>query len=480
MKKNRILYVCTALFLLLSIQACDDDDTLQRPEKPEPLSSRELDLSQFDNGSRVMMQAFYWDVEPKGEWYQVISEHLEDWAASGVDRIWLPPVSKGQSGINSMGYDPSDYFDLGEFDQHGTIKTRFGSKQELINLIEQAHTLNLEVIADIVLGHNSGGGRQENPFRPGDTEVYSLFNEQNGNASGKFNRSYQHFHPNDIHANDEQALFFPKTDLCHDQEYVQNWLWKQDNSVAEYYKNEIGFDGWRFDYVKSFSPDVVKAWNDKVGGFSVGENFDGNPEVLKEWVEASGSPAFDFACFYKLEEALDRFNDLSILGQPMLRTIYPEQAVTFVANHDTEKDPNVDNRISAGNKLMAYAYILTHSGYPTLFYSDYENDTFNTTLKKLVALHNSLATGTTDILEINKEEYVMRRNGTGNNPGIIVYLNLSNQTKTRTVQSNWKNREIVDYAGKVRRLNTTDAEGLVTIQAPPKNFSIWSVTQETK
>jgi alpha-amylase len=40
----------------------------------------------------------------------------------------FPPVSKAQNGPFSMGYDPTDYFDFGNYNQNGTIETRFGSK----------------------------------------------------------------------------------------------------------------------------------------------------------------------------------------------------------------------------------------------------------------------------------------------------------------------------------------------------------------
>src|SRR5690606_30121230 len=250
----------------------------------------------------------------------------------------------------------------------------------LETLIANAHDNDLEVIADIVLNHNSGGGSEYNPYR--EKQTYTLFDESHGNASGMFNRDYESFHPNDHHEHDEGDLFYDEQDICHHQEYVQDWLWKSDNSIAKYYMNEMGFDGWRFDYVKGFGPWVVKEWLDEVGGFSVGENWDGNAQVLIDWVEATGSGAFDFACFYKLEEALDRNDDLTYLGQDMLRKTHPEKAVTFVANHDTEKDTNEDNRISEENKMKAYAYILTHDGYPTIFYSDYENEEFQEELKQ--------------------------------------------------------------------------------------------------
>ncbi|GAA3522608.1 alpha-amylase [Aquimarina addita] len=460
----------------LSFIGCSDDEMEENPTPAQPEATDfTATLAKYTANDGVMMQAFYWDVTPQGDWYDIISAHIEDWKTTGVNRIWLPPPSKGQSGFSSMGYDPSDYFDLGEFDQHGTVETRFGSKAELKSLIDVAHQNDIEVIADIVLGHNSGGGLQANPFRDG-AEVYSLFNEANGNASGKFNRTNEHFHPNDIHQNDEQALFFAETDLCHDQPYVQDWLWKRDDSFAEYLKS-FGFDGWRFDYVKSFSPEVIKEWNEKVGGFSVGENFDGNSEVLENWVEASGSTAFDFACFYKLDEALDRHQDLTYLDQGMLRKTYPDQAVTFTANHDTEKDENPDNRISLANKLKAYAYILTHDGYPCIFYSDYENIALQAQLKGLIAIYNSLATGAVEVLKISEEEYIMKREGNADNPGLILYINIDDQSHSFDASTNWNNKELVDYAGNVKTTITVDANGAATLTVPANSFTIWSVME---
>ena len=40
----------------------------------------------------------------------------------------------------SMGYDPYDYYDLGEIDQKGSVPTWFGSRSQLEQLINEAHT----------------------------------------------------------------------------------------------------------------------------------------------------------------------------------------------------------------------------------------------------------------------------------------------------------------------------------------------------
>src|ERR1700751_1518924 len=112
----------------------------------------------------VMLQAFYWDCPEKenkaGEWWNFVNEKLDLLKAAGFNSLWLPPVSKAAS-VTSMGYDPYDYFDLGDFDQKGGVKTYFGNRAELEKLIAQAHQRKMQVYADMVINHNSGADREE-------------------------------------------------------------------------------------------------------------------------------------------------------------------------------------------------------------------------------------------------------------------------------------------------------------------------------
>ncbi|MCX2679902.1 alpha-amylase [Galbibacter sp. EGI 63066] len=469
-------YSLGLLFGLMFISCSSDNDVTENPlqnENPEPSEIRAIDLSAYDNNNRVMMQAFYWDVEPRGEWWTLLTGKLDEWASSGIDRLWLPVATKGQSGGYSMGYDISDYFDFGEFEQHGTVETRFGSRTELETLIAEAHNNGLEVIADIVINHNSGGGEEYNPYR--DKNTYTLFDEEHGNASGMFNRNYENFYPNSTSSYDDGSLFYAEQNLDHNQEYVQNWLWKNDNSVAKYYKNVMGFDGWRFDYVLGYEPWVVKMWLEEVGGFSVSELWDGNATVLADYADETGSGVFDFSTFYKLEEAMDRYNDLTYLDQEMLWKTHPDKAVTFTANHDTEKDENADNHIAADNKLKAYAYILTHPGYPTIFYSDFENDAFKAPIKQLIKIHNSIATGETEIVYADNDEYIMKRKGTAENPGLILYINTSSSLKKRMVQTQWNNSYLIDYTSSTSTTPQTSKSGEAPLEAPANGYAIWSI-----
>jgi len=455
------------IVLFLTFLSCSKNNSNE--EQSLDSNSEGQDLSIYLSDKGVMMQGFYWDVEPRFEWWNTLAGKTKNWSKIGVDRLWLPPVSKGQSGGFSMGYDPSDYFDLGEFNQHGTIKTRFGSKDDLSKLIEAAHLNKIEVIADIVMGHNSGGGLEFNSYR--NKQTYTLFNSFNGNASGLFNRSFEDFHPNSIHASDEGALFFAEQDLCLLQENVQNWFWKNDNSIAKYYKNTIGFDGWRFDYVKSFGPEFVKAWVTEVGGWTVGEFFDGNADLVRQWVANSGVNAFDFPNLFQMRDAFQQ-NNLRILQTgDMLWKTNPDDAVTFVANHDTDREPVIRNN----QKLLAYAFILTHPGYPCIFYSDYENVAFKSKLEDLILINRTIAVGDLKVLFADADEYIAERKGAGNNPGLIIYINRNTSELSREIKTSWFSKGLHDYTKNIKNGLSTNAEGFTKLRAPANGYAVWSI-----
>jgi len=406
--------------------------------------------------SRVIMQAFYWDYPQGGVWWNTVKGKVDSWKAAGITDIWLPPAQKSDGGGFSMGYNPYDFHDLGQYNQKGTTETRAGSYAELTSLITKAHSQSMGVYADIVINHNSGGDSEWNPYANANT--WTKFNT----ASGKFPRSYNDFHPN-LDCNNDSGAFGGYPDLAHCKSYVQDWLWKRTDSVAKYYKNTVKFDGWRFDYVKGFGGWVVRDWVNSVGGFAVGENWDSNKWVLNDWVNSTGgkAAAFDFSLYYAMQEAFDGNNLYKLIGAGFI-TVNPMRAVTFVANHDTDV---------IWKKNMAYAYIFTHEGEPTLFYQDYESWLDKNRLNNLIWIYNNKARGTTSNLFVDNDELIDQRNGT---PGLVVYFNNSSGDKYRWVQTKWKNTLIKDYTGSMTYTKMTDANGWVEIGAKGNNYSVWS------
>ena len=52
---------------------------------------------------------------------------------------------------------PYDLYDLGEFDQKGSVRTKYGTRQEYLEAIDAVHENGMQVIVDIVLNHKAGG-----------------------------------------------------------------------------------------------------------------------------------------------------------------------------------------------------------------------------------------------------------------------------------------------------------------------------------
>src|ERR1700754_3409316 len=162
----------------------------------------------------VLLQCFYYNCPLKQnrefDWWNFINEKLPQIAGDGFTALWLPPANKAANIFGmSMGYDPYDYYDLGEFDQRGSVKTWFGSRQELETLITESHTKGLQVYADFVFNHNSGADETE--VNPLDGQArWTKFNPK----SNKFARNWECFHPSIFDSYDNER-FAGMPDLCH-------------------------------------------------------------------------------------------------------------------------------------------------------------------------------------------------------------------------------------------------------------------------
>jgi hypothetical protein len=76
-------------------------------------------------------------------------------ATSGVQR---------RIGGYSVGYDSYDLFDLGEFDQKGSVATKYGDKAQLLEAIDALKSNQIAVLLDVVVNHKMGADEKE-PIR---------------------------------------------------------------------------------------------------------------------------------------------------------------------------------------------------------------------------------------------------------------------------------------------------------------------------
>ena len=61
--------------------------------------------------------------------------------------VWLPPAGKGRAGGADVGYGVYDPYDLGEFDQKGTVATKYGSRAQYLEAVAACRARGGRVIA---------------------------------------------------------------------------------------------------------------------------------------------------------------------------------------------------------------------------------------------------------------------------------------------------------------------------------------------
>jgi len=437
----------------------------------------------------VLMQAFYWDcprLEGKEHaWWNFVATRLDELQAAGFTALWLPPASKAANvGGMSMGYDVYDYYDLGKYAQKGSVPTWFGTEDELRGLLRTAHGKGLKAYADLILNHNNGADAEEfNPIT--NRRWWTKFTPQ----SGIFTRDWTCFNPSPYQELDN-VTFGDMPDLCHINPRVSTGILNHAKWLIE----EIGFDGFRYDFVKGFGAWIVRAIHDRnymrdgqpVEIFGIGECWAGD-DFIDSWLDSVNRwaehrvGAFDFPLRYRLKDLCDSygFSLRRLADGGVLVKDRPLEAVTFVDNHDFAGNGSVVN-----DKMLAYAYILTHEGYPCVFWQDYFNYGLAepgapSGIERLVQLHESHAGGGTNILYVDEVFYVMERTGFGAQPGLVMVLNNGGEVLKRSVQTGFRNQLLQPRAwrGKDTLLTppavTTNADGWCEVEAPPRGYVVY-------
>ena len=77
-----------------------------------------------------------------------------DPASPGHTALWLPPPTKGSGGL-SVGYDLWDPFDFGSKDQRNSVRTRYGTEAELLEMVTTAHRFGIRVYFDNIMNHRA-------------------------------------------------------------------------------------------------------------------------------------------------------------------------------------------------------------------------------------------------------------------------------------------------------------------------------------
>ena len=92
----------------------------------------------------TMLQGFSWNLPPDGQHWRRLARLAPRLAEEGFTSVWMPPAYKGTGGNTDVGYGVYDLWDLGEFDQRGSVATKYGTREEYLRFAakrreEEAH-----------------------------------------------------------------------------------------------------------------------------------------------------------------------------------------------------------------------------------------------------------------------------------------------------------------------------------------------------
>ncbi len=351
-------------------------------------------------GQEVLLQAYNWE-SSQGGWWTNLNGQVNTISYAGIDVVWLPPASKSEDGA---GFRPTEYYN---------INNSYGSQSQLQTLINSFHSKGIKVLADIVINHREGSGSCKNFVNPswGDWSITN--NDKQCAGTG---------------AADTGEEYGAARDLDHTNTGVQEGIiWMMKGIL----KDQIGFDGWRYDFTKGYGGKYVGIYNQATNPYmSVGElwtsmnynvfalQYDQNShrKTIADWIAATGntSCSFDFTTKGMLQEAIQysRFSYLKDAnGKPTgLIGIVPSKAVTFLDNHDTGGSQNhwpfhgdtQDQALKESRVMQGYAYILTHPGIPCIFWDHLVSWGTGADIRKLITIRKANGITSTSNLSIEK------------------------------------------------------------------------------
>lgn len=363
--------------------------------------------------NETLLQGFEWYLPADGLFWKKVKELAPSFRHMGITGIWLPPAYKGSAGADDVGYGVYDMYDLGEFDQKGSVRTKYGTKEEYLSAVHALQKEGISVIADIVMNHRMGGDEKEVlsateddgcdrtaavsddrqitawtkftfPGRKGKYDPFvwdhTCFDGTDWDENVHHAAVYR-FHgktwDGDVDPDNGNYDYLMGCDLDLSSAKVQEEL----KQWGHWYMDTVHPDALRLDAVKHMSWHFVEKWINDMRSYAgkdlwaVGEYWNGDLGRLLAYLENNHRcmSLFDVCLHYRFKQASSSNGDmdLSTLFDHTLVSADPMHAVTFVDNHDTQPGQALESFVQGWFKQAAYACILLReAGLPCVFWGD--------------------------------------------------------------------------------------------------------------
>ncbi|MEO8962632.1 MAG: alpha-amylase [Ginsengibacter sp.] len=485
----------------------------------------------------TMIQYFHWYLPNDGNLWKQIKEdapHLKD---LGFSTIWFPPAFKGANGGYGVGYGVYDLYDLGEFDQKGSVRTKYGTRQEYTAAIDAVHASGMRAMVDIVLNHKAGGDEKErikvvkvDPENrdkvistPFEIEAYTKFTFPGRQKKySDFEWNYTCFTGVDYAADINETGIFRILNsygdswekMISDEKGNYDYLMFNDidfrnpavleelHRWGRWYWDQVHFDAVRLDAVKHITPSFYLDWLHKIRGstkneiFAVGEYWaPGQLNVLLEYIKETNNEMslFDSSLHRNLHIASRegiRYDLRRIFDETLVKA-FPEKAVTVVDNHDTQPLQALEAPVEAWFKPIAYALILLRDqGYPCVFYPDLygahykdkgkDGNEYEIWLAKVDDLENLLHARGNYAFGVQRDYFDhancigWTREGDNDHSGCAVVLsNGDSENKNMEIGRRYAGKKFIDMLGKIPDEVEINNDGWGNFFAPAGSVSVW-------
>lgn len=429
---------------------------------------------------KIMLQGFEWYLKPEDNLWKTLSDRASFFKELGISDIWLPPASKGHRGLYDSGYGVYDLYDLGEFQQKGSVSTKYGTKEEYLKAVKTLQENGIGVIVDIVLNHRIGADELEtmlvkkvNPTKRFEiietrqVEAWTRFtfnSRDNKYSSFKWNKS--HFTGIDYDASNKETgvyLLEGKEWDTHLSQENQNYdylmgvdvdfrneaVMTEMKSYLDWYYDLIKFSGVRLDAIKHINgksmTNLIKHLQNGREIFSVGEYWSADTQELIDYLKISEfkTSLFDVSLHHKFFDiSYGRIKSIRNIFSGTLTEAYPEYSVPFVDNHDTQKGQSLESWVEPWFRHHANAFILLHDvKFPCVFYTDL-SDKF---IKTMIKLRSKNRDGNFFENDISDEHVVFGFDGlNGYICSISIGFHTSFKIKVGSSLAGRKYRDIID------------------------------------
>ena len=329
-----------------------------------------------------------------GDWAG-ITQKIEDGYFNdlGVTTLWIAPQARNTPKIEQESVEPGRFFTS----YHGywpisstETNEQFGSMEDLRLLVDTAHDNGIAIILDFVVNHV----HEDHPLFQEHPEWAVPLETPDGRQN--------------IRMFDEFPLttwfdtFLPTLDYENQPEITERMV---DNAV--YWLNTTGADGFRHDAVKHIPTPFWRALTSRLnaefsgadgrGLYQVGETISGHG-LINEYVGPDLlNGQFDFPTYFAIQDVLARGNgSMADLDEAARKAwaLYPLSSIMspLLGNHDVprfmaiadgdmidgmkenevgfQRPPEVDDPESYRKLRLAFAFVMTFNGPPTIYYGD--------------------------------------------------------------------------------------------------------------